>query len=750
MRGIIKNIVRVAYVAIIIAMVVATVVNKISAPEIGGETIYSSWWFIGLWVILGVAGMTYIIRKHLYRRPTVFAIHASLFFILIGAAHTHLTGIQGIAHIRVGETIYMFCSEDGSTQMLPFGVTLNEFDIVNYPGTDTPMDYVSHLAFTTSEGKECAEVSMNNIASNCGYRFYQSSYDEDGRGTVLSVSHDPAGIGITYVGYGLLFASLFLMLVLPNCSFRKSIRKLKSRSAFCIAALLAIFTIPAQAAEVNISFPEKTADKFGDLYAYYNGRICPLQTVARDFTLKLYGRDRYMGYTAEQVLMGWTLNPPEWANTKMIRIKESAAEELGLDGTLVSYDDLCHSPLADKMDQIRHGSENASARALEEAEEKSGIIKMLFAGQMLKVFPVADTVGAVTWYSPADALPDELPEGQRSFIGNIFTSVVSQSQNGNFAQVDTLLTMVRGYQLLANKINCEDGKPSFLPSSGQFKAEKAYNSMSFTRPLAMTMATVGILFFFVVVWLWSRGVTSRAMTMFSNTLVIFLGIIGLYLATMFALRWYVGGHLPLSNGNETMLFMSLCVIVVTLFTSRKFALAMPFGYLLGGLSLMVSMFGEGNPQVTNLIPVLASPLLSIHVCLVMVAYSLLAFTALDGIAAIVVHLTAKDEEMKKNRIGTLADVSRVLIYPALACLAAGIFVGAIWANQSWGRYWGWDPKEVWALITLMVYAIAVHPSLAPRMRNEMTFHIYVAAAFLCVLMTYFGVNFLLGGMHSYA
>lgn len=732
-------------------MVIVTVVGKTSAHEIGGDVIYGSWWFSGLWAILVVAGAAYILRRHLYRRPIIFVIHASLVLILIGALHTHLTAIQGMAHIRVGETVNLFHAEDGSAQILPFRVTLEGFDIVNYPGTDTPMDYVSHLAFTTAEGLERTDVSMNNIASNCGYRFYQSSYDEDGLGTVLSVSHDPSGIGITYVGYGTLFASLFLMLFWPNESFRKSIRKLKSRRAFCLAAILTILSTPSFAADnTDIAFPEKTADKFGDLYTYYNGRICPLQTVARDFTLKLYGRDRFMGYTAEQVLMGWTLNPPEWANAKMIRIKSSAAAELGLDGTLVSYDDLCHSPLSTKMDEIRHGGENASSRALEEAEEKTSIVKMLFAGQMLKVFPVSDSVGIVSWYSPADVLPDDLPYGQRTFIGNIFTSVVSQSQSGNFAQVDTLLTMVRGYQILANKANYDKGRPSFLPSASQFRAEKIYNSMGFTRPLAMSMATVGIVFFFVVVWLWGRGVTSKAMTMFSTTLIIFLGIIGLYLATMFALRWYVGGHLPMSNGYETMQFMGLCVIAVTLFTSRRFALAMPFGYLLGGLTLLVSTFGESNPQVTNLIPVLASPLLSVHVCLVMVAYSLLAFTALDGLAAILVNLTARDEAMKKQRIGTLADVSRVLIYPALSCLAAGIFVGAIWANQSWGRYWGWDPKEVWALITLMVYSVAVHPSLAPHMRRDMAFHIYLAAAFLCVLMTYFGVNFLLGGMHSYA
>jgi ABC-type transport system involved in cytochrome c biogenesis permease subunit len=217
-----------------------------------------------------------------------------------------------------------------------------------------------------------------------------------------------------------------------------------------------------------------------------------------------------------------------------------------------------------------------------------------------------------------------------------------------------------------------------------------------------------------------------------------------YTLLCIGLRGYVGGHIPMSNGSETMMFMSACAMVLTLCLQRRFTLVVPFGYIISGLTLMVSSFGESNPQITHLMPVLASPLLSIHVCVLMLAYTLLAFIMLNGIAAIVVGRNNPEQ------VDTLYIVSKLMLYPALFLLTAGIFIGAIWANQSWGRYWGWDPKEVWALITMLIYAMPLHPSLFPRLQKPMAAHIFLVAAFLSVLITYFGVNFLLGGMHSYA
>ena len=224
-------------------------------------------------------------------------------------------------------------------------------------------------------------------------------------------------------------------------------------------------------------------------------------------------------------------------------------------------------------------------------------------------------------------------------------------------------------------------------------------------------------------------------------------ILFVYLLILIGLRGYVGNHLPLSNGFETMQFMAWCTLLFTFILQRKFQMMLPFGFLVCGLALMVSMFGESNPQITQLMPVLQSPLLSVHVVVIMLAYSLLAFIMLNGVTAVILHYSRRDCRLEIER---LLVISQILLYPAVFLLTIGIFIGAIWANVSWGRYWGWDPKEVWALITMLVYALALHPDSLPWFRRPMFFHLFSIAAFFLVLITYFGVNFLLGGMHSYA
>lgn len=165
-----------------------------------------------------------------------------------------------------------------------------------------------------------------------------------------------------------------------------------------------------------------------------------------------------------------------------------------------------------------------------------------------------------------------------------------------------------------------------------------------------------------------------------------------------------------------------------------------FRFLLSGFALLVSYLGQMNPQITPLMPVLVSPWLSTHVSLIMMSYALFAFMMLNGILALCLRRSAR----------MLMLLSRLLLYPAVFFLGAGIFLGAVWANASWGRYWAWDPKEVWALITFMVYGAAFHARSLRIFRSPLFFHIYMIVAFLTVLMTYFGVNYILGGMHSYA
>ena len=269
--------------------------------------------------------------------------------------------------------------------------------------------------------------------------------------------------------------------------------------------------------------------------------------------------------------------------------------------------------------------------------------------------------------------------------------------------------------------------------------------MNDSFPLAVASVVLGLFsFVYSVRCLMLRRRERRGV---SRVLLVVLGLMVCWLADLMVLRGLVSGHLPMSNGHETMHLLALCAALLTLVFHRRLPLALPLGFLVCGLALVVSMLGERNPQVGQLMPVLASPLLSVHVAVIMVAYALLAFVMLNGVAALVLLASHRECEAQVERLQV---VSSLLLYPAVFLLAAGIFIGAVWANVSWGRYWGWDPKEVWALVTMLVYALALHPASLPCFRRPLFFHVFSVVAFLCVLVTYFGVNFLLGGMHSYA
>ena len=272
-----------------------------------------------------------------------------------------------------------------------------------------------------------------------------------------------------------------------------------------------------------------------------------------------------------------------------------------------------------------------------------------------------------------------------------------------------------------------------------------YNQLNVVKPLAFVCLTLGLLLFALYVYRFS-------MQQKPNRIVRYLSLAGLllmfiFLSVLIALRSAIVGYFPLANGYEVMHFLAWTALLLTLLFYRRFQMILPFGFLLCGFSLLVATMGEANPQITALKPVLSSPLLSIHVMVIMFSYALLAFVMLNGLTAVFLHLFSKNCDTQIVRLQT---VSQLMLYPAVFCLTLGIFIGAVWANQSWGRYWGWDPKEVWALITMMVYSIAFHRKSLPFLQKPLYFHIFTIVAFLAVLFTYFGVNFLLGGLHSYA
>ena len=740
--------------AVTVVLMAATFIEKTEGHSFVATHVYGSWWFVALWAVLATCSVAVMLRGRLYRRPATALLHAAFLLILAGALTTRLWGEQGTVHLRLGAHEQQFVnSENQSAVSLPFTLLLSAFEVETYPGTLSAMDYVSVVEILEKgDSLTSLHISMNHIGEYAGYRFYQSGYDDDAQGTILAVSHDPWGIGITYAGYLLLFISMLLLLVLPGEGLRPLLASRRMAAILLFVCLLGCTTI--QAAEQPKTLPERTAAEFGNLYAYYNGRICPLQTVARDFTTKLYGKPTYEGLTAEQVLTGWMFFPTDWTDKPFIKVKGRARTIVGTKGSHASYNDFFGRDgykLERPMTDIMRGVKPEGIQSIREADEKMNILLMLFNGQLIRIFPCRADDGTLRWYSQGDNLPKDMSEDKWTFTKKSLDYAGEMVWMKRWTDLDELAGKIRKYQ--------EKEADGMLPSPARFQAEKIYNKVEKTRPLAMGMLTLGIVLFFVYVaaWLRKRKVYSGFWFQVSGfrlqvpgvtflvNIVLILCLI--YLIGVTTLRGYVSGHLPLSNGYETMQFMAICTLLLTLLLQRRYALVIPFGTLLTGLTLLVSMLGESNPRITPLMPVLSSPLLSLHVCIIMLAYSLLAFTMFNALTALVLLLGRRNYD---GQVAQLTHITQVLLFPAVFCLAAGIFIGAIWANQSWGRYWGWDPKEVWALITLMVYAIPLHRQTFAWLRKPLWYHLYLLLAFLSILMTYFGVNYFLGGMHSYA
>lgn len=734
---------------LLLILTIATILEKIYGTDFVNEYIYSSVPFVILWGVTAITSLLYIIKSKLHRQPVIFLLHLSLLFILAGAFTTWIYGEQGTMRVRQGEQQTSFTDSKGISHQLPFSITLNQFEIIYYKGTLAPMDFISHISVAD---KDChrqiqGKVSMNHIFSYQHYRFYQSGYSEDNEGSVFSVSHDPYGIGITYAGYTLLLLSTVFFFFSPQSRFRQLLKSPLLHRSLTVILLLFAFSLNSNFLKANSTspkvLPREVAEHFGDLYILYNNRICPLQTFARDFTVKLYGSSSYKGLTPEEVLTGWLFYYDSWKNEPIIRIKSNEARKLlEIEGNYARLKDYISTineyKLEKMMNHIRSGEQVTDKRGIEEADEKFNIINLVCTGAMTKIFPCRNIAGkTLEWYSQSDQLPQDMDNDKWVFIRKSMSYVNEMIVMKKYNDACLLLEKIKKYQ----QKECD----GLLPADNKFKAEKIYNQFDYSKSVAMACICIGLIcFIYYCHCMASQKRTSRKAIIILNIL---LWIVFTYLSAAICLRGYVSNHLPLSNGFETMQFMAWCTLLLTFLLQRKFAMLLPFGFLLCGLTLMVSMLGESNPQITQLMPVLQSPLLSIHVVVIMIAYSLLAFIMLNGVTAVILHQSQKE---CKEQIERLQIISQIILYPAIFLLAIGIFIGAVWANVSWGRYWGWDPKEVWALITMLVYALALHPRSLPWFHRTMFFHVFCITAFITVLITYFGVNFLLGGMHSYA
>ena len=622
-----KRLIITLYILLVVCIGFATVVEKYRGTAFVGEHIYGAWWFSALWAVLTVASLAYIMKQHLYKRMAVMLLHLSFVVILVGALVTHLTAQRDTIHLRVGIPYHLTSTSQ---------ITLKEFRIINYPGTDAPLDYQSVIL----HGNEQVLVSMNKVGNIDNYRLFQQSYDSDGAGVSLGVSHDPYGIAITYFGYLMLLIGIIATLLSRHTQMRSLYRK-------AITVALLLISVNVYAEEKLPVIDKDIAHRMGTIQVLYNNRICPLNTVATDFTMKMTGSASWKDYSADEVFFSWMIYYMPWEKELLLNNPKKKG-----------------------------------------AEDRKAVVEMFYNGQFTKIFPYR--IGhAVNWYSPGgQVLPREIPVKEQFFIKQSMDFLTEAIVTGQRDRAFEIIAKIKLFQ--------RDMIGDVLPSENRTQAELFYNKLRSIKFPVLITAQLG-------------------------------------------LRWWLSGHIPLSNGYETMLFMAWVLLVLTIVLFRKFRFFLWIGPLAACCCLLVAMMTGSGSQITPLIPVLQSPLLSVHVMTVMCAYALFALQMMLGVYS-----------FRTSKLERITALSQLLLYPAIFLLTIGIFLGAVWANVSWGNYWSWDPKESWALITLMVYAIPLHKASIGVFNKPRFYHIYMISAFLAVLITYFGVNFVLGGMHSYA
>lgn len=753
----VKKIIFILYILVLVCMAAATIVEKSQGTDYAHAHYYGAWWFILIWAVLAALGAFYIIKRKVKCASTL-ALHLSFIIILLGALLTHVSAKRGMIHLRIGQPTDTYMAQDEEQGMkeekLPFSLCLQKFEAKMHDGTNAVADYSSKFTVIDGDDKSEGKVSMNNIYSHRSYRLYQSSYDEDCKGSVLAINADPYGIPVTYTGYALLFISLVWMLFDPKGGYRKLLKSpLLKKGALMTALILSmgnIQTLHAESATGNLQnavLPKETAEKFGELHILYNDRICPVQTFALDFCKKIYGARSYQGLTAEQVLSGWVFYGNTWANEPFIKIKSGemkTAMNLPDYASLNTFfnREMGGYTIGQYVQEYYNGQQDKFHQQAADIDGKIQIIMELREGVSLKVLPYTFTknvkatkdhpfikAGTTTWFSPVDKLPQAVEQQHALYIRNVFSLLNGDVKAGNTSRVNEFFVKMKKYQ--------EVSSGNSLPTATQYKAERINNAFPFATILFMANLTLGFIALFYTIY---RMTKKREIKALNIALPILLGVSFLALTFGLALRWIISGNIPMSNGYESMLTVAWFVMLISILMQLRIRIVMVFGFLISGFFLLVSHINQMDPAIGQMMPVLNSPLLSIHVSIIMMSYALLSLTFICGIMGIC--LRSHGEELQA--------LSRIFLYPALTCMGFGIFIGAIWANVSWGNYWSWDSKETWALITFMIYAVVVHTQSLPVFRKPLVYHIYITLAFLSIAMTYFGVNYFLTGMHSYA
>jgi cytochrome c-type biogenesis protein CcsB len=647
---------------------------------------------------------------------------------------------------------------------IPFALRLNQFIIERYPGSESPSWFESRITLTDAgKGIQRPErVYMNNILKYGGYRFYQSSYDTDEKGTIFSVNHDLAGTIVTYVGYLLLAIGILFSLFNKRSRFQKLSVQLESMRGKIPLILVLFLFISGISAIAGDNIPDSVridagdAAKFGKLLIQDPaGRIKPVNTMSSELLRKVSRTTEFMGQTPDQVLLGMLVYPSYWQEVPMIRVSHPEIKKiLNVSGNLVSFTDFFDLKLENvpyKLSRYVNASfqKKPASRSTFDTEiirldERVNLCYQLYSGSFLRLFPKPGDPGSA-WYSPA-TVSGHFNGNDSVFVSSIvplyLQSLSESTAAANKIRPDEALSAIHNFQVQYGS--------QIMPSSFRIQLEVLYNRLNIFDKLSNAYGLIGFLLLVVhFILIFRPTIKLRPLVKVFTWILLFLFLMHF---TGLISRWVISGHAPWSNGYESLIYIAFATVVAGLIFSGKSSITLAITSLLAWLILFVAHLNWMDPQITNLVPVLKSYWLLIHVAVITASYGFLAMGALLAFLNLVLMIsqTPGNYGNTSRMISEFSIVIEMTLIIGLYLLTIGTFLGGVWANESWGRYWGWDPKETWALVSVLIYAFVAHMRLVPGLKGNYLFNLFSVLAFSSIIMTYFGVNYYLSGMHSYA
>ena len=681
------------------------------------------------------------------------------------------SGAVGFAKAAVFEDMKVELSYGAIIRRLPFSLKLVDFQLDRYPGSMSPSSYASEVILIDREENINIpyRIYMNHILEHRNFRFFQSSYDQDEMGTILSVNNDPGTLP-TYIGYIMLAIGMFSSFFMPKGRFRKLMTKGREYAAkreSMLGAVLALGLLFSadhlKAEEINpvvkiiTSFDKEHAENFGKLISQdSSGRMKPLNTLNIEIVNKVHG-GTISGMSADQMVLGMMVRPEAWREIKLIKTKNKEINKLlGIDA---NSKHAAFSQFLEVPENLQgYKLEKAVAEAVRKApakrnqfdkdilkvDERFNIVYMVFTGSVFKLFPKpADENNK--WFATIEALQGFKQEDAlkvREAAVSYFMGVEESLKTGNWDAADGGIEKIAQYQKLFGQ--------EVYPSETKIEAELLYNKYNIFEKLMPYYLFMGLI---LLILSFVKIIQPRfKLGFFSKSATVLLVIFFILHTAGLSLRWYISGHAPWSNGYESMIYIAWATVLAGFIFSRNSVITLAATGVLSGLILFVAHLNWLDPQVTNLVPVLKSYWLSIHVSMITASYGFLALGALLGfISLLLFALRSKTSEVRINlAILELNTINEMSLMVGLVLLTVGNFLGGVWANESWGRYWGWDPKETWALVSILLYAVVIHLRFIRAIYTPFLFSVISLLTFSSIVMTYFGVNYYLAGLHSYA